>query len=68
MRKHLSVLTTAYNEKSAVGEHKWKSVKSSKNHIKKQKHVRINGELSDVFNCRMGVRQEDTLSPLLFIT
>ena len=29
--------------------------------------VRVNGELSDVFKCRMGVRQGDTLSPLLFI-
>ena len=29
--------------------------------------VRVNGELSDVLNCRMGVRQGDTLSPLLFI-
>ena len=28
--------------------------------------VRVNGEISDVFNCRMGA-QGDTMSPLLFI-
>ena len=27
----------------------------------------VNAELSDVFNCRMGVRQGDTLLPLLFL-
>ena len=29
--------------------------------------VRVNGELSDVFNSRMGVRQGDKLAPILFI-
>ena len=45
------------------------SVRSNKKPILKKTKacVRVNGELSDVFNCRMGVRQGDTLSPLLFI-
>ena len=29
--------------------------------------VSVNGELSDVFNCRRSVQQGDTLSPLLFV-
>ena len=29
--------------------------------------VRVKGELTDVFNCNIGVRQGDNLSPLLFI-
>ena len=29
--------------------------------------VRVNGETSDLFDCIIGVRQENNLSPLLFI-
>ena len=29
--------------------------------------VRVNGEISDIFDCNIGVRKGDNLSPLLFI-
>ena len=34
---------------------------------KTKARVRVNGELTDVFNCNIGVRHGDNLSPLLFI-
>ena len=34
---------------------------------KTKARVRVNGELTDVFNCNIGVSQGDNLSPLLFI-
>ena len=38
------------------------------NHYQKTKAcVMVNGEISDVFDCNIGVRQGDNLSPLLFI-
>ena len=35
---------------------------------KTKARVRVNGELTDVFICNIGVRQGDNLLPLLFIT
>ena len=40
MRKHVTVLTTAYYGKNAVDEHLWKSFRSKKEtYIKTRKHV-----------------------------
>ena len=36
-------------------------------HQKTKASVRSNGELSDVFDCNIGVRHGDNLLPLLFI-
>ena len=68
MRKRSTELTIPFSANNVATMILWKVLSVMENLYRKTKAcVDVNRSLTDVFECRVGVRQCDNLSPLLFI-